>query len=86
MPLNNLTITIANGEVKILRRLFVFPILHRRIQDHEVTRLSIKRSGSTGQGTKKIEHHKIIAHYGVGKTITVAEGIDGEDLANQFKD
>ena len=86
LPLNNLTITIANGEVKVLRRLFVFPILHRRIQDHEVTRLSIKRSGSTGQGTKKIEHHKIIAHYGVGKTITVAEGIDGEDLANQFKD
>ncbi len=86
LPFNNLTVTIGNGQVKILRRLFFIPVLIKRINNHEVHRLSVKSSGSTGQGTKMISHYKVTAHYGVGKTATIAEDIDGVDLANQFKD
>ena len=48
--------------------------------------MSIKKSGSTGQGNRKIEHYKIEANYNRGDSITLAEDIDGEDLANSFKE
>lgn len=48
--------------------------------------MSIKKSGSTGQGNHEIEHYKIEANYNRGDSITLAEDIDGEDLANSFKD
>ncbi len=86
VPFNNLTVRIRQDHVHIIRRLFVLPIWVTHIPTHDITRLSIKKSGSTGQGVSKIEHFKILAHYATGKTAILAEDIDGEDLANQFKD
>ncbi|MCP4984033.1 MAG: hypothetical protein GY935_26460, partial [Gammaproteobacteria bacterium] len=43
-------------------------------------------SGSTGQGADKIEHFKIHAVDTGGKKVTLAEDIDGEDVAMHFRD
>jgi hypothetical protein len=48
--------------------------------------LSIKRSGSTGKGVDKIEHFKIRAQDKQGSNVTLAEDIDGEDVATHFRD
>ncbi len=47
--------------------------------------MSIKKSGSTGQGNHKIEHYKIEANYNRGDSITLAEDIDGEDLPTRSR-
>ena len=72
--------------VWVLRRLLFIPIYRRHLRVDEITRLSIKRSGSTGQGVAKIEHFKLLAHDRFGKSITIAEDIDGEDVASHFRD
>lgn len=51
----------------------------------DITHLEVKKSGSTGQGTSQVCHFKILAHYGNNQTLTIAEDIDGEDLAGHFK-
>lgn len=84
MPLNNLRVRIENRQVTVLRRLFFIPIYYKKVEKGEVTSLTTKRMGSTGQGVNKIEHFKIHAHLKDGATITVAEGVDGADLAEQF--
>jgi hypothetical protein len=86
MPLNNLRVRIENRQVRVVRRLIFLPIFYKKVAKEEITSLSPKRMGSTGQGVKKVVHFKINAHLKDGSTITVAEGVDGEDLAAQFAD
>ena len=86
LAFNNLVVDIVPGEVSVLRRLLLIPIYWRHLQRGEISHLSIKRSGSTGQGVSKIEHFKIQAQDNQGKRITLAEDIDGEDVATHFRD
>lgn len=86
LPLNNLQVTINLQGVKILRRLLFLPILKRQLKRSEIDHLSIKRSGSTGQGVQKIEHYKIVLHDKRQRRMTLAEDIDGEDIASHFCD
>ncbi len=86
LPLNNLSVSIRPGEVSVLRRLLVIPVYRRRLERGEISRLGIKRSGSTGQGIDKIEHYKIFATDRQGRKVTIAEDIDGENVAEHFRD
>ena len=86
MPLNNLRVTIVRGRVTILRRLAVLPTYYKQINSSDIAKLTVKKSGSTGQGTGKVEHFQIVAHTKAGDTIILGEDIDGIDLADQFKD
>jgi hypothetical protein len=83
---NSLTVKISRRNVHVKRTLFLVPIILKNLKPREITSMSIKKSGSTGQGNHKIEHYKIEANYNRGDSITLAEDIDGEDLANSFKD
>ena len=85
LPLNNLRVAIGHGSLQVTRRLFVVPIRRHQLVSHEVTRLEVKRSGSTGQGRKMLTHFKMTAHTRDNKKITIAEDIDGEELAYSFK-
>ena len=86
LPLNNLSVSISTQGVKILRRLLFVPIYKRNFGRGEITHLSTNRSGSTGQGIKKIEHFKLKVHDQHGRSATIAENIDGEDIAAHFCD
>ncbi|MCP4769603.1 MAG: DUF3592 domain-containing protein [Gammaproteobacteria bacterium] len=86
LPLNNLKVEIESGEVSVLRRLLFIPVYWRRLRRDEISHLSIRRSGSTGQGVDKIEHYKIRAEDKQGKKLTLAEDIDGEDVAMHLRD
>jgi hypothetical protein len=86
MLFNNLTLRISRNHVYVRRRLLVVPVLIKKLKSHEITSLNTKKTGSTGQGNDKIEHYKIEANYSLGSSITIAENIDGENLANSFKD
>ena len=90
LPFNNLTTTIftqgVERKIKTLRRLFIFPIKYNVTQASEIKKIEVKSSGSTGQGVKQIKHYKLIAHTQTFKKVTIAEDIDGEDLAHQLKD
>jgi hypothetical protein len=83
---NNLRVRIRTGEIKVLRRLLFFPLFSRSLIPTEISHLSIKRSGSTGQGVDKLQHFKLLAHDLNGKKVTLAEDIDGEDVAGHFRD
>jgi len=86
LPFNNLSVSIQPGEVSVLRRLTVIPVYRRQLQRADISHLGIKRSGSTGQGVDKIEHYKIHAVDTRGGKLTLAEDIDGEDVAMHFRD
>jgi hypothetical protein len=83
---NSLSVTIRPGEVAVSRRLLFFPVFSRLLSVSDISRLSIKSSGSTGQGVDKISHFKLLAHDNSGKTVTIAEDLDGEDVASHFRD
>lgn len=86
LPFNNLTTTLAERKIKTLRCLFVFPIKYNVIQASEIKKIELKSPGSTGQGVKQIKHYKLIAHTKTFKQVTIAEDLDGEDLAHQLKE
>lgn len=86
LPLNNLSVSIRPGEISVLRRLLILPVYRRRLQRGEISRLGTRRSGSTGQGIDKIEHYKIFAELRQGGKVTLAEDIDGEDVAGHLRD
>jgi hypothetical protein len=86
LPFNNLRVAIESGEVSVLRRLLFIPIYHRKLRRADISHLSIKRSGSTGQGVDKIEHFKIRAQDNKGGNVTLAEDIDGKDVATHLRD
>ena len=86
LPFNNLVVDISPGEVSVLRRLLFIPIYRRHLRREDISHLSIKRSGSTGQGVDKIEHFKIRAQDKQGSNVTLAEDIDGKEVAMHFCD
>ncbi len=86
LPLNNLRVTIRSGEVWVVRRLLFIPIYRRHLSRNDISHLSIKRSGSTGQGINKIEHYKLKVQDKQGRSVTLAEDLDGEDVASHFAD
>lgn len=86
LPFNNLQVAINSNGATVLRRILFLPIYRRSLHRNEISHLSIKRSGSTGQGVDKIEHFKLKAHDKNGKTITLAEDLDGEDVSGHFRD
>jgi hypothetical protein len=86
LPLNNLRVHIRRNEVTVLRRLLFVPVFKRHLAVTDISHLTIKRSGSTGQGVSKIEHFKVLAHDRNGKSVTLAEDLDGEDVAAHFRD
>lgn len=85
LPLNNLSVRIGRGELSVWRRVFIVPVYHTVLRANDVKAFAIKRSGSVGQGADKVENFKIQAVTHMNKTVTVGEDVDGEDLANQFK-
>ena len=86
LPFNNLRVSIRSGQVTVMRRLLFIPIFYKRLEAGSISYLSIKRSGSTGQGVDKIEHFKLLANDRWGKSVTIAEDLDGEDVAGHFRD
>jgi hypothetical protein len=86
LPFNNLCVDILPGEVSVMRRLLFLPVYRRRLQRHDIAQLGVKRSGSTGQGADRIEHFKIHAVDRQGRKLTLAEDIDGEDVAMHLRD
>ncbi len=86
LPFNNLRVEIDRQGIKVLRRLLFIPIQRKQLAASEIRRLSIKQSGSTGQGAKQVEEFKVLAHYGHGKTLTLAENLEGADAAGHFRD
>jgi len=86
LPLNNMRVHIRRNEVSVLRRLLFIPVFYRQLAVTDIAYLAIKRSGSTGQGVDKIEHFKLQAHDLAGKSVTLAEDLDGEDVAAHFRD
>jgi hypothetical protein len=86
LAFNNLSVQIKSERVSVTRRLLFLPIFSRLLKPEDITRISIKRSGSTGQGVDKIQHFKLLAHERGSKTVTIAEDLDGEDVAAHFRD
>jgi len=56
------------------------------IREDEIKGIEVKSTGSTGQGVKQIKHYKLMVKTKTFDTVTIAEDIDGEDLAHQLKD
>lgn len=86
LPLNNLRVSIVRNEVRVLRRLLFIPVFYRRLSVTDISHLTIKSTGSTGQGVNKIGHFKVLAHDRNGKSVTLAEDLDGEAVAGHFRD
>ena len=86
LAFNSLSVKIRPEGVAVSRRLLFFPVFSRLLSVSDIRRLSIKSSGSTGQGVDKISHFKLLAHDNNGKTVTIAEDLDGEDVASHFRD
>ncbi len=85
LPFNNLKTRVSRTELRSIRKILFIPVSSKTVSTHAITGLKLKKSGSTGQGVKKIEHFKIIASSVSDGDITVAEDINGEDLAEHFK-
>lgn len=83
---NNLRVSIDSGKLSILRRLLFVPIYRRNLSRNDISHLSIKRSGSSGQGIQRVEHFKLQAFDRNGRATTLAEDIDGEAAAIHFCD
>lgn len=86
LPFNNLRVSLNNGNITALRRLLFIPIQSHYLASHDIQRIEIKSSGSTGQGVKQIKHYKLIVHGKNRQKFAIAEDIDGEDLAEQLRD
>lgn len=86
LPLNNMRVHIRRNEVTVLRRLLFIPFFHRQLAVTDIAYLATKSSGTTSQGVDKIEHFKLQAHDLAGKSVTIAEDLDGKDVAAHFRD
>jgi hypothetical protein len=86
LPLNNLRVHIRRNQISVIRRLAFIPVFSRQFAVTDISHLTIKRSGSTGQGVDKTEHFKVLAHDNDSKSMTIAEDLDGEDVAAHFRD
>ena len=86
LPFNNLRVHIRRNEITVLRRLLFVPVYRRQLAVIDISHLTIKRAGSTGQGVNRIEHFKLQAHDKNGKSVTLAEDLDGKDVSAHFRD
>ena len=81
---DNLRVDINPDSVTVLRRLLFFPTVRRHIETDEISHITVQRSGGTGQGVDKVEHFRLRLHNRRGKVVTIAEGLDGRDVATHF--
>jgi hypothetical protein len=86
LPLNQLSTRIDRQGVAVVRRLLFIPIYRKQMARSEIRRLGIKQSGSEGQGAEEVKQFKIQAHGQQGATLTLAEGLEGEEATNHFRD
>ena len=86
IPFNNFRVIIRRAGLHTRRRLFIIPLVHNHLKVDDIKTLKTKVSGSTGQGAQKVTHYKIMAYHSNGKNYTVAEDIDGREVAEQFRD
>lgn len=84
LSFNSLHVKIDRQHISTTRRLFYIPIFFQNLSRTDLSHLSLKKYGSTGQGVDKIEHYKLFAHHQSGKKMTIAENIDGEETAHHF--
>jgi len=84
LPLNSLKITIAARKLRVVRRWIFLPIYIKEVKSTEVEKCITKESSTAGQGVRRKQYFKIIAHLRNGSKLTIAEGIEGKDLANHF--
>ncbi len=83
---HNLKVTFTRHQIHIRHRLFFIPVWYCFVDYKDVKTLKVKRSGSTGQGTGKTEHFKIIAQTRQNKKLTLARNINGKETAASVKD
>lgn len=86
LPFNRLVVRIDRQEIRTLRSWLYLPIRSRKLAMSQVKHLAIKRTGSTGQGVDKVEHFKLLAVDNQQKAMTIAEDLDGQDVAQHFCD
>ncbi|WP_336146553.1 hypothetical protein [Marinobacter salarius] len=86
LPFNRLVVRIDRQGIRTLRSWFFLPVRSRKLTMDQVMRLTTKRTGSTGQGVNKVEHFKIIAMDKQHRKVTIAEDLDGQDVAQHFCD
>ena len=86
LPFNSLSVSIHQRQLTAIRRLLFIPVRRNIINFEDINRMTASSNSSSGQGTKKIEYYAIRVLTKNAKEITVAEGIPGKELADQFKD
>jgi len=86
LPFNNLRVRLGADGISARRNLLFVPVFKRSLPRSAINRLTLKRSGSRGQGVDRVEQFRILVHDRGGKTTTIAEDIEGEPLARQFRD
>lgn len=86
LPFNSLRVRIENRQVRVMRTLFLFPVYYKKVGKHEVTSLSLKKTATSGQGVSKVEHYKILAQMKGGTAMTIAESLEGKEVAEFLKE
>ena len=86
LPFNRLVVRIDRQGIRTLRSWLYLPVRSHKLEMDQVKRLDIKRTGSTGQGVDKVEHFKVFAVDHQQKKVTIAEDLDGQDVAQHFCD
>lgn len=85
LSFNNLSVKVTGDKISALRKLLFIPVQYRSLSRNELREITIKSSGSTGQGVNRVKHYQLVAHGNNRQQFTIAEGIDGEELAEQLK-
>jgi hypothetical protein len=80
LPLTNLQVVFSPSQLTVLKRWAFVPIFSGQFNLHEIEKMQIKKSGSTGDGVKKVEHFNLTVTI-KSKKITIAESINGQAVA-----
>lgn len=83
---HNLRVTFAGQTVSIRHRFFLIPVWYQTALFQDIRTVTVKRTGSTGQGTEKVEHYKIKAATRQGKQLTLARNINGKKTADNVRE
>ncbi len=86
LPLSSLTTIIDNRTLSVTRRWLFIPYFKCKTQADALLDLVLKSSGSTSQGMNQIDHFRLVAVTRAHHEFIIAEGLDGLDLAEQFRD
>ena len=82
---NSLKVQFSHQGIHTVRSLMLLPLFKRVCSRDDINSLDIKRTASSGQGSKMVEYYKVFAKTKDYKNITLAEGVKGKDLATQLK-